>query len=434
MPYIRKGKKYSRMTEVIGGTECEALPWIDQTYAMDRPRRGTLAAIIGTLVHFKFEEYELNNNMSKAYKTAHLDLNEDERLMLKQLLINHRKQQKIQNNSQERFNFVPEDQQKTQYELFNEEINDLYANFLAFQADNPHKAIYVEEKRFWDQYLVAGTVDLIAVFKLRGVLREKEVPYTNPPVKRIYFYEEPTNPNAEEMEVITLLDWKSSKMKLPAHKGQLGGYHLMWEALGEFDKLRKSTGLPINNQCFSVLLGKRARISQKEIALHNGKPPIYQFFKYDSDYEAFFLGLGVRVDPRPLTIGINGNVGLKGKCMVCSDVYYCPDNINIPVVTELGSYIPLKPFNMKELSQLKMLLANIHANDLGPLKKKIESMYEELLELSNIQDSTIYEILENVGIDARPLLSDKSTQFLTDLLIHDTKVPVLHDPSKNTLK
>lgn len=417
MPYIKDGKKYSRMTELLGYSECEALAWIEETYGMDRPKRGTLAAITGTVSHHKFAEYEMKQ-LEKPYKQLKLNLNPDERIMLRQLLLNRKKQTQIQNNSKERFHHVPSQHQITQYELFNQDINNAYANFLAFCADHPHKTIYVEEKRFWDTFQVAGTVDLIASFKIKGVLREKEVPFAEPAVRRTYFFEEPLNPVAKEYEVATILDWKTSKVKQAGHLHQLSGYHFMWEGLGEFEKLRNA-GYVINNEAYSVLLGERKKISQREQKLFNGNPPPYQFIKYPTDYTHFLLSLGVKKDPRPLTAGIDGKTGLKGKCMICSDVYYCPDNINIPVVSNKETYIPLMPFNLKEVSHMKMLLTGIVGKTFDPIKKKVERMYDELIEISDIHDSSIYEILENIGIDTSSLDPSTSTQFLSDLLEAD---------------
>ncbi len=376
MPYNKGGKRYDRITEVVGQGECEAIGWINQNKPDNRARVSNLAALAGTLVHQKVASNELKL-MSVPYKKEPLTFSRDQKQLWFKIQKDHKRTVLLNDANQ----YATDSQKKqTRYEELQHAASVSYSNYLAFLFDNTHTPIFVEETIYNDDYDIAGTVDLIAIFNLRGYIDSKT---PHPVGERSYFIEDP---DGEEFEVVVVLDWKTSKMKQKGHQTQMSGYHLMLETNGIFDRLR-GKGYAIAYDTWSVLLGERIRISKKEMLATNDNPLPYQLFKYPSNSKHFLVCKTVGNNPRPLTVSLDGKTGLKGLCMVCSDILHCPDR-------DIFSYspqdedivIPLEPFTRKELSTLVLIMRrmkNIAGNDaITALHDKIQDLHSGSKELS----------------------------------------------------
>lgn len=365
MPYIKDDKKYDRITEVVSGFDCEATVYINQKLPVNRPRKQNTSSIQGTLLHNRIAKNELAMQKN-PYKVLNLELDGGDTKLLNKLLSDHRIQKSIQQHK--RFKDMEPELLKTKYETMNNYINDMFITYASFVADYPHDPIYVEEKRFWDRKMIAGTIDIIMEIPLMGYVQELTL---HPEIgKRWYFLEDRNHPNAKLFKTATPLDWKSSRAKQKGHKIQLSAYHFMWEDLGEFDRLRKQ-GYVINAEAWSILLGKRTRIPK-----HEQDPKPYQLHRYTCDSTDFLKCLEIRESPRPITVNIEGSVGLKPKCMVCSDIMYCPDNVLLPAFPDSNSFMPLVSFSESDLKIMQLATKKMQSAPGIILKHKIDQISE----------------------------------------------------------
>lgn len=396
MPYLRTDedgvqRQYTRMTEFTSTGECEVLAWNDKNLPFNRSRKGNIVTLPGTLTHHKIALDRLKS-MTKPYKQLPLEIEAQEREYFTQLQKEHRRQKKLQKDDPTgRFALMSIEDKKTKLENMNDNIEQYYRFYEQFLQQHPHVVIYVEEKRFWKRKLLAGTIDLVATFKLKGVVAK--VTIHDEIGEREYFFEDPQNPTANWYSVITLLDWKTSKAKQKGHAKQLSGYHFMWEDIGEFDFLRKQNGI-INAQIYSVLLGKPSRYLKSH---PDGQ--LYQFIKYDINSSFFLAYEKVRQSPRRLTVDENGKHGIKGRCIFCSEINNCPDNVVVPHNFREDEYIPMIPFSLRDISYMRLLLKNMNSTHAEYLKEKLTGMQKELeLRMQTYQqkeiDTQIFEILK----------------------------------------
>lgn len=370
MPYDKNGIIYTRITEASSYVECEALAWIDQQYPVFRPRKANAVTLAGTIMHHKIAEDEMKK-MVKAYKKIPFELDHQERGLFQGLITDHQKQKQIQKTNS-RFKHMSEPELMTKYEKVMENVRIFFGNYQQFCIDNPHTPVFIEEQRFYEPLKIAGTVDLLAKFKLRGYLRTVNLhPKFNVGAKR-YFFEDP---NGEEMEVTTILDWKSSKTKQKGHTTQLSAYHLMWELTGDLDRLRQRKHI-INAQVFSVLFGVREKIPKYVLA--QGLPTMYQFLKYDVDTTLFLVCLEIRESPRPITNNLKGKDGIKGRCTFCASVMYCPDNKVIPNSYRSDAIISLTNFTYKDTSSVLLALKELDNPAINPVKQKLQDIHNKL--------------------------------------------------------
>lgn len=396
MPYFENGIRYTRITELTSYIECEALAHIDKTKPINRPVKGNVVTLPGTLCHHKIAEHEMDK-MSVPYKKIEMEFNAQEKFLFQEILMDHKEQKEIQKLNPSRFGDMPPDQLRTKYEIMLKDIDSFYDNYLVFDRDNPHVPVYIEEKRFYDPLQIAGTVDLIAKFNLIGRVEKLDLhPYFSG-FNNIVHHSDPRSgeewdeemfvpnvgekeyfvpdPDGEKIEVTTLLDWKSSKAKQKGHPLQLSAYHLKWELLGDMDKMRNN-GHIINSQCYSVLLGNRKKIPK--YVLKQGLPTEYQFFQYEVDSTAFLECLEIRKSPRPIAMDIDGNVGIKGRCVFCGQLAYCPDNKIIPSVRNVQSLIPLTEFDLRDTTALTLLMSEMDNPSINNVKKKIGLIHQQL--------------------------------------------------------
>lgn len=394
MPYNVDGKIYTRITELTSYVECEALSYIDKTKPFNRPTKANAVTLAGTLVHHKIAQSEMKK-MKRPYKSIELEFNDQERFMFQEMILDHKEQRQIQQDNPERFKDMHPDYLKTKYEKIMEDVIILYNNYKVFLNDNVYKPVYIEEKKFYEPLLIAGTVDLVATFQLTGYVRKINIHSYFDVGEKEYFVEDP---NGEPMMVATLLDWKSSKSKQKGHALQLSAYHLMWELLGEFDRLR-TNGHIINAQSYSVLLGKRKKIPQ--YVINQGLPTQYQLFKYDMDSSPFLQCLEIRKSPRPIAMDVEGGIGIKGRCMFCNQIVYCPDNKMIPVNMTSQSIIPLTEFDLKDTTALVLLMSEMDNKSINNIKNKINDIHLQLEERTKLFNNTDIKdvIKEDFGIE-----------------------------------
>jgi hypothetical protein len=342
MPYDQDGIIYTRVTEATAYIECEALAWIDKNHPIHRPRKANAVTLAGTLMHHKIAEDEMKK-MTKAYKKMPFELDHQERGLFQGMIMDHREQKNVQENNPKRFQYMTEPELMTKYEKVMESVKILFGNYQQFCIDEPHTPVFVEERKFYEPMRLAGTVDLLAKFRLQGDIHTLDLHPHFPVGPKEYFIENTLD--GKFMDVTTILDWKSSKTKQKGHPVQLSTYHLMWELLGELDRLRKQ-GHIINSQVYSVLLGVRDPIPK--YVIRQGLPTMYQFLKYDVDTKPFLKCLEIRESPRPITNNEKGKDGIKGRCTFCSNVMYCPDNAVIPSSYRSDAIIPLTTFESRQ--------------------------------------------------------------------------------------
>lgn len=393
MPYEKDGNKFNRVTEIAGYVECEALAWIDQNTPMDIPKKGNVVTLPGTITHHKIAENELKE-MKNPYKRIDFEWGEQEKQMFERLLSDHKSQKEVQRSKPDRFKHMSDLELMSKYEKLMEDVRFFYSNYTQFCIDEPHKAIFVEEKIWDDGFKVAGTVDLIGIFRLKGRIVKREAhPYFDVGEKE-YFVEDL---NGDWMDVVTISDWKTSKRKMKAHEVQMSIYHLIWERSGKLDRLREK-GYIINSQTFSILLGEK-KPTQKAIAM--GLPTAYQFIKYEVDTAPFLASLEIREAPRPVTKDLEGNDGLKGRCMFCSYIMYCPDN-EVTSSYEKGTiYSTATPFNDRDTSVILLMFSELDNATVNPTKHKIQALHEEIKKRRAVSDDKSIEdrVLEDAGIE-----------------------------------
>lgn len=390
MPYIRNGKTYRRVTEVVAALECEATAFISKHYAMDRPQKSNTFALGGSLAHYKIEGHVLSL-MKNPPKQKPFELDPPSRLLMNKLLREHKRQKKIEQANKSGRYSSGDVSTLSRWDQLQEKVKIFYGNFNLFLMDYPFKPIMVEERLWWDAKLVAGTVDLIATFRLKGVIQQKTLHQEIG--SRPYFVEDHHLPDAQWYDVLTITDWKTSATKLKSFPIQMSAYHLMWEALGKLDHFRRQ-GFIINQDCWSAMFGERKRIPQKEI-----DPKPYQLVKYMADSKPFLEGLAICEDPRPLTLGSDGSLGIKGRCLVCQDIAHCPDHIFTPMQRKEDLFIPLIPFTTQDVAILRMALKDMNTQRVQILKDKLNTMGNEIMEISEIQkdvdlDKILLESLE----------------------------------------
>jgi hypothetical protein len=391
MPYTKDGKKYDRITEVVSGLECEAIAYINETEPINRAQKSNTSSLQGTLAHNKIAKNELGL-LSKPYKRLLLELDTKDRHLLNKLVKNHRSQKKIESLKDYNRSHTP-----TKYERMNAFIEAAYMNYISFLADYPHEVILVEEKRWWDKRRIAGTIDLIMKTSMNGYLKTMTLhPELGP---KEYFIPDHKHPDAVPHQVVTLLDWKTSKLKQEGHRVQLSGYHFMWEELGELDRFRKK-GWKINSESWSVLLGERT-YPKSSRAQQDWRP--YQLLKYSVESSDFLLALRIRENPRPLTVNAkSGKDGLKPRCMVCSDIMYCPDNALTPSVPDWETFIPLEPFSLGELALMTSRGGTAKSRVGQLVNKKINRMFntlqKEIEDNGNEEIMKLSEQMQNVNL------------------------------------
>lgn len=391
MPYIKDGKTYTRMTEFVGYGECEALAYNDKHLGINRPRKGNIVTLPGTITHHKIAENEMKM-ISPDMPPLVLELEPGEREQFIKMQQNHRKQKKIQKaNVDGRYNDMDYEAMMTKYEILLQDIMVFYGHYEQFVIHHPHKPLFVEQQQFWERKLLAGTLDLVAVFKLKGIIVDMVL--HEDVGSRKYFVENENHPDAEEMEVATITDWKTSKSKQKGHPDQLSGYHFMWEDLGEFDKIRKR-GYPVNSQSWSVLVGKPKRYPR-----NHPEGQLYQLYKYDTDSSFFLIHQVIRDNPRPITSDLDGNVGLKGRCMFCSEAISCPENFILPHNFRADEIIPLVPFRLVELTTLRLAIKDMNQKNIHYLKDKLDNIYNELVERQEIYENSDLDVELKKDVD-----------------------------------
>jgi len=400
MPYIKDGIKYDRMTEVCSAWDCEAVSYINKTQPINRTKKINISSLQGTLTHNKIANNEMTF-LPIAYKELHLELDDQDKILLAKLIGDHRKQKKIEQGNPQFFGTYTPDEKATRYERMNSAITEFFLNYASFVADYPHKPLFIEEKKFWEKEKIAGTVDLIFETEMRGYVATLNLHPELGPHK--YFVADSQNVNSRIFKVATFLDWKTSSQKQTGHRIQMSGYHRMWEDLGLLDELRKR-GYVINSEGWSVLLGHRSRIPKYE---HDPKP--YQLFKYSCDSTDFLWCNGVRKNPRPITLDHKGKEGLKPKCMVCGDIMYCPDNLLTPSYPRFDNFAPLVDFNLLELGMLMPQAQEMKSERAQILKAKIDIMIAELMEQKNnltdkeflkyVESTEFHQLLPEVEVD-----------------------------------
>lgn len=400
MPYEKDGIRYNRVTEISAYVECEALAWIDKNNPMTLPKKANAVTLGGTLTHHRIADNELKE-MNNPYKTITFEWGDQEKQMFERLMSDHKEQKEVQKNSPDRFQHMSEIELMSKYEKIMGDIKIFYGNYIQFCFDEPHTPIFVEEKLWNDDFKVAGTVDLIATFNLRGRIEKKNLhPYFNVGEKD-YFVPDAAG---EFMNVTTILDWKTSKKAMKAHEVQMSVYHLLWELSGKLDRLR-SKGHIINSQTFSVLLGE---YKPSQAAIKRGDPLMYQFKKYEVDSSAFLASLEIREAPRPVTKDLEGKDGLKGRCMFCSYVMYCPDN-EVTSSYERGTIFTTGvPFNYTDTSALLLMMGELDNKVINPIKHKIKAIHKEIEKRIAVSDDKAIEdkVLEDAEIEKPdPLLN-----------------------------
>jgi hypothetical protein len=376
---MKDGNKYDRITEVVSGLECEAIPYINATQPANRAQKSNTASLQGTLTHNKIAKNEMGL-LSKQYKRLVLELDAKDKQLLNRIVKNHRSQKKIETLKDYKREKTP-----TKYERMNEFIEAAYMNYLSFLADYPHEVVLVEEKRWWDKKKIAGTIDLVMKTNMIGYLKTMTLhPEIGP---REYFITDHKHPDAKQHQVITLLDWKTSKLKQEGHRVQLSAYHCMWEDLGELDRFRKK-GWVINSEAWSVLLGER--IYPKSTKAQQDWTS-YQLLKYSVNSEDFLVALRIRENPRPLTVNVkSGKDGLKPRCMVCSDIMYCPDNMLTPSDPSWDTFIPLEPFSLGELALMTTRTGSAKSKVGQLINRKINRLFHTLQE--DVEDNSSEEV------------------------------------------
>lgn len=311
MPYFKKGKPIPRVTEVISSGECSATAFIERKFPRTFPRSAHTVALAGTLVHSKIQRF---SQELMGEKGSGLTLNPSDEKLFAKVFAEHKKRRKKGLKGQ------------SKYETMTSKVNDCFANFLAFYADKRFVPLMVEKRLFSKKFNYGGTVDLVALFKIRGSSELRSQLPGELPKKKYWVPCECKGPcSCVEKEVVVVLDWKSSTRKQEGHRIQMSAYFQALEEIGSFDKLRKK-GYDVCWLTYSVLLG-----------VHSLKRSVtpYQLHRYDPDFTDFFTRCGTYHTSEYVSRDLKGKLGLKGRCMFCSYLHVCPDRVTWSVDGDL---------------------------------------------------------------------------------------------------
>jgi len=218
----------------------------------------TLSTLVGSLVHHKIAQNENRNRpIVNQTKVIH-NMSPKHKKIYNGLIVDHKN---TRNKNSDLATF-------TKYQDMLNQIEYCYGRYTHFTLEHPHKPLAIEQHVSYKPYKLKGIADLVMVHRRRGYVDRFNLHSPFPVGTREYFIEEPT---ADEFhDVITLVDWKTSKKPLKRDLYQLSIYHLIWELTGEFNRLRRTRGI-INSQVWSVLLGQQKA------------PEVYKLIKYDVD-------------------------------------------------------------------------------------------------------------------------------------------------------
>ncbi len=286
MPYrhYENGNEYliSRTTEISNSYECEMYAKLNQEIKNKMRKnkeekiivRGNVAALRGTIVHHRIESF-LSETIDKSKPSFSFDLSQQK--LYKKIRAN-----------------------KERYQFFINSINNSYDNFTRFYIDHKEKFIplFLEKKiviinrkedgTIDEKRSVAGTIDCIAKWKTPKGWRT------------------------------VIVDWKTSKQSLLSHFIQLSGYY--WE---------------LTNHPFYKEMAKMGILEKYPYWFEEGKPVAlcgifggrnYELKKYKVDINKWLKAWEIHNNPRSLSYNHGSReIGVKGLCIVCDRVNYCPE-------------------------------------------------------------------------------------------------------------
>lgn len=376
-PYWKDGKKFSRVTEITGASDCEATAAIEtDSRRRKTPRTKHSVTLPGTLTHSKIQQLE-ERTMGKPSKGLYLEPT-DKKLFSK-IYVQHKKMKAKSAKS------------RTAYEDLMDKVNDCFANYLAFNTDHSHKPIFIEHRMLSTKYRCGGTVDMVGLFWVKG-RSFKATPDPKGLPKKVYFKVCDHGDNCSSCykeEIVVVLDWKTSTRKQDGHRQQMSAYFCMLEAEGVFDKWRQK-GKHICWETWSVLLGVHGK--------KRTKTP-YQLILYDPNVEDFLVSRGVNENPEYITRNLKGKIGLKGRCMFCSYLLSCPDRL----LWSLDGEIEFQTsFTRPELGFLNLLSLNKKNPQMRDLIEKIQLYLSHARtaeeEINQNIDTVLKEFEERLGI------------------------------------
>lgn len=292
MPYYRDGKKSYRVSEPLSSLECENIGFQVVRGDPKRPRVANAVTIPGTFGHYRIaREIADIQGLERPKRPQQND-------GVKKIIKDWRAQGSIK-------------------EMLYDHVQSMLRNWKKFWNDYEITPLRVEETMFWEVLIdgktfpLAGTVDLIARVKLKGTVDDEAFFH-----RCMHGVGDPLCV-CEEMEAVTMMDWKYSVAPQDSHPMQMAAYRIGSRRSG-LDKITSHNfTYPMNYHNWSLLF--RTPMN---------KPPDYKLKEYPYDMIGnFFLGCRLLLNPKPIPRTFRtGSLTVKFFCTFCAEKLNCPLN------------------------------------------------------------------------------------------------------------